>query len=274
MRQLTALDAQFLNVESPTTVGHVGSLILLDPSTAPGGDVEPRLRPRRPRAPAPPRRAAAAAPGRGAAGARSSLLGRRPALRHRVPPARARAAGARAPASSWPSRWPGSTPARWTGRRPLWEAYVITGLEGGRRAFYSKIHHAAIDGVSGAEILETIMDLDRRAACRSRRRRSRSCRGGCPRRSSLVRHGMRQLARQHPLELLRTVPRSLRYVDQLPGAANFPGTRLLSGSRPASAGSGRRHRGRARVTGPAGAPHPAERHRSPPTAASRSARCR
>ena len=33
MRQLNALDAQFLNVESPTTVGHVGSLILLDPST-------------------------------------------------------------------------------------------------------------------------------------------------------------------------------------------------------------------------------------------------
>ena len=37
MRQLTPLDAQFLNVESPTTVGHVGSLIVLDPSTAPGG---------------------------------------------------------------------------------------------------------------------------------------------------------------------------------------------------------------------------------------------
>ena len=32
MRQLTALDAQFLNVESPTTVGHVGSLIVLDPA--------------------------------------------------------------------------------------------------------------------------------------------------------------------------------------------------------------------------------------------------
>ena len=29
MRQLTSLDAQFLNVESPTTVGHVGSLIVL-----------------------------------------------------------------------------------------------------------------------------------------------------------------------------------------------------------------------------------------------------
>lgn len=37
MRQLSSLDAQFLHVETPTTVGHVGSLILLDPSTAPGG---------------------------------------------------------------------------------------------------------------------------------------------------------------------------------------------------------------------------------------------
>ncbi len=42
MRQLTSLDAQFLNVESPTTVGHVGSLIVVDPATAPDGvwDVE------------------------------------------------------------------------------------------------------------------------------------------------------------------------------------------------------------------------------------------
>ena len=36
MRQLSPLDAQFLMIESPTTVGHVGSLIVLDPSTTPG----------------------------------------------------------------------------------------------------------------------------------------------------------------------------------------------------------------------------------------------
>ena len=33
MHQLTSLDAQFLHAESPTTVGHVGSLVLLDPAT-------------------------------------------------------------------------------------------------------------------------------------------------------------------------------------------------------------------------------------------------
>jgi WS/DGAT/MGAT family acyltransferase len=32
----------------------------------------------------------------------------------------------------------------------------------------------------------------------------------------------------NPLELLQTVPKSLRYVDRLPGATNYPGTRLVS----------------------------------------------
>jgi WS/DGAT/MGAT family acyltransferase len=32
----------------------------------------------------------------------------------------------------------------------------------------------------------------------------------------------------NPVEVLRTVPKSLQYVDQLPGAANIPGTRLVS----------------------------------------------
>ena len=37
MRQLSPLDAQFLAVESSSTYGHVGSLAIYDPSTAPGG---------------------------------------------------------------------------------------------------------------------------------------------------------------------------------------------------------------------------------------------
>src|SRR3954447_7604412 len=39
MRQLTTLDAQFLAVESARTYGHVGSLAVYDPSTAPGGEL-------------------------------------------------------------------------------------------------------------------------------------------------------------------------------------------------------------------------------------------
>jgi WS/DGAT/MGAT family acyltransferase len=43
-------------------------------------------------------------------------------------------------------------------RRPLWETYLIHGLEGGRQALYTKVHHAAIDGVSGNDLLAAIMD--------------------------------------------------------------------------------------------------------------------
>jgi hypothetical protein len=39
MRQLTSLDAQFLALENDRQVGHVGSLALFDPATAPGGEL-------------------------------------------------------------------------------------------------------------------------------------------------------------------------------------------------------------------------------------------
>ncbi len=50
-------------------------------------------------------------------------------------------------------------------RKPLWEAWVIEGLDNvegmpkGSFALLLKIHHAAIDGVSGAQIAEAIHDL-------------------------------------------------------------------------------------------------------------------
>jgi WS/DGAT/MGAT family acyltransferase len=227
MRQLTALDAQFLNVESPTTVGHVGSLIVLDPSTAPDGRwdldsvravFEPRLHlapPLRQRLVEVPlglgrpywvddphfdiefhlRELALPAPGN------REQLGEQVARIH----------------------------ARQLDRsRPLWEAYVITGLEDGKVAFYSKIHHAAIDGVSGAEILETIMDLTVEPR-EVEPEESAFVPRPLPSSLELAVRGAGQLV-EHPVELARTVPRSLRYVDRLPGAANFPGTRLLSGA--------------------------------------------
>ena len=44
-------------------------------------------------------------------------------------------------------------------RRPLWELYLISGLDADRVAIYAKVHHAAIDGVSGNEILAALLDL-------------------------------------------------------------------------------------------------------------------
>lgn len=43
--------------------------------------------------------------------------------------------------------------------RPLWEAYLVTGLEGGRVAIINKTHHVVIDGVSGMEVLTALIDL-------------------------------------------------------------------------------------------------------------------
>jgi WS/DGAT/MGAT family acyltransferase len=43
--------------------------------------------------------------------------------------------------------------------RPLWEFYVIEGLADGRLAFYSKVHHAAVDGQAAVALAGSIFDL-------------------------------------------------------------------------------------------------------------------
>lgn len=42
--------------------------------------------------------------------------------------------------------------------RPLWEFFIIDGLQNGDLAFYSKVHHAALDGQAGMKLTMALLD--------------------------------------------------------------------------------------------------------------------
>jgi len=157
MQQLTGLDAAFLALETANTTGHVGGVCVLDPRGAPEPLTLARL---------------------------TDVLGERlplvPVLRRKL---------LNVPLGLDQPYWvddadfdieyhireialprPGSDAqlteqiARLHARpldrsRPLWEIYLITGLAKRRAAVYTKIHHSAIDGASGAELLTVLLDL-------------------------------------------------------------------------------------------------------------------
>src|SRR5215208_2931585 len=48
--------------------------------------------------------------------------------------------------------------------KPVWEMWLVDGLEGGRFAIVAKTHHCLVDGVSGVDITNVLFDLDREPA--------------------------------------------------------------------------------------------------------------
>jgi diacylglycerol O-acyltransferase / wax synthase len=52
--------------------------------------------------------------------------------------------------------WVMSEPLDFT--RPLWQLYLIEGLEGGRHAYVSKTHHTLVDGVAAVDVGTIILD--------------------------------------------------------------------------------------------------------------------
>lgn len=55
------------------------------------------------------------------------------------------------------SRWHSSLLDR---HRPLWECHIIEGLQDGRVAVYTKVHHGMIDGVSAIRLLQRSLSTD------------------------------------------------------------------------------------------------------------------
>ena len=41
---------------------------------------------------------------------------------------------------------------------PPWEDWVLSGLEGGRWAMITKVHHSMVDGIAGTDLLSTLLD--------------------------------------------------------------------------------------------------------------------
>lgn len=40
--------------------------------------------------------------------------------------------------------------------RPLWEAWFLEGLAGGRWAILSKVHHCMVDGIGGTDLMTVV----------------------------------------------------------------------------------------------------------------------
>ncbi|MEO6126340.1 MAG: wax ester/triacylglycerol synthase family O-acyltransferase [Ilumatobacteraceae bacterium] len=157
MRQLSGIDVSFLNMETPSTFGHVSSLNIYDPSGAAGGaglEATKQIILERMDLLAPFRRRLVEVP----FGLDMPYWIEDPDFdidfhvrHHAVPPP-----GTPEQLAEVISR----IVARPLDRsRPLWELYVIEGVANGTRiAQLTKVHHAAIDGAAGAGMLAAILD--------------------------------------------------------------------------------------------------------------------
>ena len=228
MRQLTALDALFLAAENDRTHGHVSALGVYDPVTASGRPLDAALV--------------------------RELLAERI---HLLPPLRWRLAGVPFGLDHpyWVDDgtvdvdhhvhdvalpWPGDQrqlaeqvahliASHLDRARPLWEMYVIHGLQDGAVAVLTKMHHAAVDGVSGAEVMRVL--LDDTATDRERAPAPDVLIERFPSDVEMLGRGVVGMLR-HPIRALRTLPTTLPHLDDVPTIRHLPGVKMIArGSR-------------------------------------------
>lgn len=96
--------------------------------------------------------------------------------------------------------------------RPLWEAYLISGLEGGKIGIYTKVHHAMIDGMAGIELLTALVDLEPRMPDTSSVKPYNA--QPEPSSASLLGKGLLALAKK-PLDSMRIAGSLVRYYPQI-----------------------------------------------------------
>lgn len=225
MRQLTSLDALFLAHEGSRTVGHVASFVVLDPSEREAGPVK-------------------VDDVREMIDSRLSLL---PTFRWRL---------AEVPFGVDHGYWvddpdfdldyhvretalapPGGDKAlaalvgrifsqRMDRRRPLWESWLIHGLEGGMQALFTKIHHSVVDGVSGAEILGAILDLSPEGRDPADVPAPQETTAGMPSPARLLAQGVANTPRRVG-ERAKALPSVVGNLAQIPGAGWVPGARTV-----------------------------------------------
>jgi diacylglycerol O-acyltransferase len=224
MRQLSSLDVQFLALEDTRQTGHVAGMAILDPSTAEGGlagaDIQALLTERLPQL---------------------------PPLRWRL---------VEVPLGLDYPYWiddvdfdldfhvreialpsPGSDEqlaeqvARITSRpldraRPLWELYLIHGLPNGHVAMLTKIHHALIDGMSGAEIMGLLLDLGPDAPQLPPVTQWKGQAETQPSTAEMLARGLLGVPR-YPLRALRSLPAAIPNLEDTP-FGTLPGAGLVS----------------------------------------------
>jgi diacylglycerol O-acyltransferase / wax synthase len=104
--------------------------------------------------------------------------------------------------------------------------YVIHGLENNRTAMLTKIHHAAVDGVSGVELLGTILDPTSEIREFAPPDEDKPPEPE-PSDLQLAALGIGALPRQ-AARAARALPRTLRQMDHVPTMRNLPGAGTLS----------------------------------------------
>ena len=150
--RLTGLDASFLHLENATSNMHVGSVIIFEGPPPPYDELLEAFERRLPLVPRYRQRLAFVPLGQG-----------RPKwvddphlnLRYHVRSTALPSAGSEDQLKDLAGR---AFSQQLDRDKPLWEAWLVEGLEGDRFAMVSKTHHALVDGISGVDIISVIFD--------------------------------------------------------------------------------------------------------------------